>query len=181
MAAGTDETLLVLRARCNDREALELLLRRVSPALRKYIATLVGPQDADDVLQDALVQICRNIAWLEQVERFRAWAFRICSRLAFRHLRQQRVARERFVDDAWLEDVQASPLTAAEVQDVLEIALNQSTLSPAVRAVMLLHFREEMSLAEVAAILEIPLGTVKSRLSFGLKSLRKALGAERKH
>jgi RNA polymerase sigma-70 factor (ECF subfamily) len=58
--------------------------------------------------------------------------------------------------------------------------LEEGTLSPAIRAVLLLHFREEMPLAEVAAVLEIPLGTVKSRLSFGLKSLRKALGAERR-
>jgi hypothetical protein len=82
VTVSPDDPLLVLRARCDDREALELLLRRVSPVLHKYVATLVGPQDADDVLQDALVQICRNIRWLEHVERFRAWAFRICTLMA---------------------------------------------------------------------------------------------------
>jgi len=180
VTVSADESLLVLRARCDDREALELLLRRVSPVLRKYVATLVGAQDADDVLQDALVQICRNIVWLEQVERFRAWAFRICSRLAFRHLRRRRLARERFVDEATVADIEAPPLTSGELRGVLETTLAETTLSPGVQAVLLLHFREELPLAEVAAVLEIPLGTVKSRLSFGLKSLRKALGAERK-
>jgi RNA polymerase sigma-70 factor (ECF subfamily) len=44
------------------------------------------------------------------------------------------------------------------------------------RAVLVLHFQEEMSLAEVAAILELPLGTVKSRLAYGLAALRRELG-----
>jgi RNA polymerase sigma-70 factor (ECF subfamily) len=53
-------------------------------------------------------------------------------------------------------------------------------ISPASRAVLFLHFKEEMSLPAVAAILEIPLGTVKSRLSYGLTALRKQLGNNRR-
>jgi len=53
--------------------------------------------------------------------------------------------------------------------------LASDALSPASRAVLALHFEQEMPLAEVAAVLEIPLGTVKSRLSFGLKALRRQL------
>jgi RNA polymerase sigma-70 factor, ECF subfamily len=56
--------------------------------------------------------------------------------------------------------------------ELLDELLAHDALSPASRAVLLLHFREEMSLAEVAAVLEIPLGTAKSRLAFGLKTLR---------
>jgi RNA polymerase sigma-70 factor (ECF subfamily) len=52
-------------------------------------------------------------------------------------------------------------------------------ISPASRAVLALHFQEEMSLPEVAALLEVPLGTVKSRLAYGLASLRKRLGSKR--
>lgn len=180
MASSTDEILLVLRARCGDREALELLLRDVCPALRRYAATLVGTQDADDVVQDGLIQICRNVYWLERPERFRAWAYRICSRLAFRHLRRRRRARERFIDDAPLEGLEGPSLTVSEVGPVLDSVLEEGAVSPPIRAVLLLHFREEMPLAEVAAVLDIPLGTVKSRLSFGLKSIRKALRAERR-
>jgi len=176
---STDETMLVLRARCDDREALELLLRQICPVLRKYVATLVGAQDADDVLQDAVVQICRNVTWLERAECFRAWAYRICSRLPFRHLRNRRKARERLAAETTLDDLEAPPIAGGDVHTVLDTVLEQPALSPAIRAVLLLHFREEMPLAEVAAVLEIPLGTVKSRLSFGLQSMRKALGAER--
>jgi RNA polymerase sigma-70 factor (ECF subfamily) len=78
------------------------------------------------------------------------------------------------MDDSALEHV-AAPL--AEVADESVLALLDSpALTPASRAVLLLHFREEMPLAHVAAVLEIPLGTVKSRLAFGLKSLRQQLG-----
>jgi RNA polymerase sigma-70 factor (ECF subfamily) len=48
-------------------------------------------------------------------------------------------------------------------------------ISPASRAVLVLHFEEELSLPEVAAVLELPLGTVKSRLAYGLTALRKHL------
>ena len=52
-------------------------------------------------------------------------------------------------------------------------------LSPASRAVLVLHFQEEMQLDEVAAVLEIPLGTVKSRLAYGLKAIRQYLSEKR--
>jgi len=60
--------------------------------------------------------------------------------------------------------------------DTILKLLDSPALTPASRAVLVLHFREEMPLAHVAAILEIPLGTVKSRLAFGLKTLRKEFG-----
>jgi RNA polymerase sigma-70 factor (ECF subfamily) len=63
--------------------------------------------------------------------------------------------------------------------EMLESLLNADTIPPARRAVLALHFRQELSLPEVAAILEIPLGTVKSRLSSGLAALRNQLGKKR--
>jgi DNA-directed RNA polymerase specialized sigma24 family protein len=53
-------------------------------------------------------------------------------------------------------------------------------ISPASRAVLVLHFQEEMSLPAIAAIWEVPLGTVKSRLAYGLTALRKQLGHNRR-
>jgi RNA polymerase sigma-70 factor (ECF subfamily) len=52
-------------------------------------------------------------------------------------------------------------------------------LSPASRAVLMLHFQEEMPLAAVAAVLELPLGTVKSRLAYGLAALRRQYSGNR--
>jgi RNA polymerase sigma-70 factor (ECF subfamily) len=174
LATPIEESQWVLRAQCRDREALELLLRNVQPVLRRYVAGLVGGADADDILQDVLLIVARKLYWLEQPELFRAWAFRIASRAAFRHLKKRRRWTEATVDQSALDDLAAPDLTPDEARgrDILEL-LDSPALSPASRAVLVLHFREEMPLAHVAAVLEIPLGTVKSRLAFGLKTLRK--------
>jgi RNA polymerase sigma-70 factor (ECF subfamily) len=168
------EAKWVLRAQCDDREALELLLRSVQPALRRYVAGLVGADDADDILQDVLVIVSRKLYWLEQPELFRAWAFRIASRAAFRYLKKRRRWSEASVDESALDDIAAPVVDVADNR--LTELLDSPALSPASRAVLVLHFREEMPLAHVAAVLEIPLGTVKSRLAFGLKILRKEFG-----
>ena len=174
MPTPPEETFLVLRAQSDDREALEALLRRMQPALRRYLTALVGSQDVDDILQDGLIQVCRKLRWLEQPNSFRAWTFRICSRLAFRHLRRSRRIAVITAEESLLEGQEAQPPTVENGR--LDALLSHGALSPASRAVLLLHFREEMPLAEIAAILEIPLGTVKSRLAFGLKTLRTHAG-----
>ena len=165
----------MLRAQCGDRDALELVLRSVQPALRRYVAGLVGADDADDILQDVLLIVSRKLYWLEQPTVFRAWAFRIASRAAFRYLRKRKRWQDATVDDAALDDIAAPPDVTAPDETILEL-LDSPALTPASRAVLVLHFREEMPLAHVAAVLEIPLGTVKSRLAFGLKTLRKEFG-----
>jgi RNA polymerase sigma-70 factor (ECF subfamily) len=163
-----------LRAQCGDRDALELVLRAVQAPLRRYISGLVGDADADDILQDVLLIVSRKLYWLEQPTLFRAWAFRIASRAAFRFLRKRKRWLDATVDDAALGDL-AAPESAAPDDTILEL-LDSPALTPPSRAVLVLHFREEMPLAHVAAVLEIPLGTVKSRLAFGLKILRKEIG-----
>ncbi len=167
----------MLRAQCGDRDALELVLRAVQPALRRYISGLVGAADADDILQDALLIVARKVYWLEQPELLRAWAFRIASRASFRHLKKRKRWTEATVDQSALDSL-AAPDTSRPDDSLLEL-LDSPALSPASRAVLVLHFREEMPLAHVAAVLEIPVGTVKSRLAFGLKALRKAHASAR--
>lgn len=167
----------MLRAQCGDREALELVLASVQPALRRYISGITGATAADDVLQDVLMVIARKLRWLEEPAVFRAWAYRIASRAAIRAV--QRTQRQHLVEttiDA-APDVPAATLPPS--QEVLRALLDGDVLTAASRAVFLLHFDEELSLPEVAAILEIPLGTVKSRLAYGLAAARKHLSTTR--
>ena len=168
-----DETLWALRAQCGDREALELLLRSVQPSLRRYVRRLTTDADADDVLQNVLVAIARNVIWLVEPRLFRPWAFRIASRAAFSHLRRVRRRGVEETDDALLDALPAPE--APPDNELLAELLDGEVLSPASRAVLVLHFQEEMQLDDVAAVLEIPLGTVKSRLAYGLKTLRRYL------
>ena len=63
----------MLRAQCNDREALEALLRSVQPSLRRYLSGLVGATDADDLLQDVLVIVIRKLGMLDDPKLFLPW------------------------------------------------------------------------------------------------------------
>ena len=170
MGTPTQEAQWVLRAQCGDREALELVLRSIYPSLLRYLQGLVGTFHADDVLQDVLIVVARKLGWLAQPELLRPWAFRIASRAGFKHLKRERRWSR---DDAGLDDLAAPEPPPPD--DLLAALSTIEGISPASRAVLVLHFQEELSLPEVAAILELPLGTVKSRLAYGLKALRAQL------
>lgn len=165
-----EELQWVLRAQCDDREALEALLRSSQMRLRPYLCGLVGAQQADDVLQEVLIVICQNVRGLRVPELFWAWVLRIASRLAFRHLQQKKHWHEEALDSAAIEQLPA--ITPQQSEMVLENLLQSNAVPPASKAVLALHFGQELSLAEVAVALDIPVGTVKSRLAAGLAALR---------
>ena len=173
MAELTDERQLVLLAQCDDREALEGLFLRLQNSLSRYVRGLVGESASEDVLQDVFVKIWRNVKWLKRPELFRPWAYRIASRTCFEHLKRQRRWSERYDDEAVVEDL-PSPSNSGfpELIAGLEAFLDQ--ISPASRAVLLLHYGQDLSIEEVAAILDIGIGTAKSRLAYGLACLRRS-------
>jgi RNA polymerase sigma-70 factor (ECF subfamily) len=175
--ATADQTVLVLLAQTGDRSALEQLLRDAYVPLRRYITRLAGTDLADDILQETSLQIFRKLQFLREPAVFRPWTFRIASRIAFSHLKHAR--RWQPLDDAPPEILTTLNLSLGEPPD--EAFLNLlDRVSPASRAVLLLRYQHDLSLEESAAILEIPIGTAKSRLHYGVTALRKHLTAERK-
>lgn len=172
MAASIEELQRVLLAQCGDRAALETLLRGMAPSLRRYVASLVGPADADDVLQDSLVIVIRKLGGLDDPGAFRPWAYRIASREAFRCLKRRRLDLVRNEDEQSLGDLPAPFVPSSEL---LRDLLSSDAVSPASRAVLVLHFQEGLSLPEAAAVLDIPVGTAKSRLAYGLAALRRQM------
>jgi len=171
------QTLLVLLAQTGDRDALELLLRDTHAPLRRYITGLAGADLTDDILQEAALQIFRKLPYLREPAVFRPWAFRIASRIAFAHLKRAR--RWQPLDDAPPEQLTILNSSLGEPPDEAFLTLLDQ-VSPASRAVLLLHYQHDLSLEETAAILEIPIGTAKSRLHYGVATLRKHLNSERK-
>jgi RNA polymerase sigma-70 factor (ECF subfamily) len=171
-----DQTLLVLLAQTGDRVALEQLLREIHAPLRRYITSLVGIDLADDIIQEAALQIFRKLTFLREPAVFRQWTFRIASRIAFSQLKRAR--RWEPLDAAPPESLAALDPYLEEPPDEAFLTL-LDRVSPASRAVLLLHYQHDLSLEETAAILEIPIGTVKSRLHYGVSSLRKHLTFER--
>ncbi len=167
------EARLVLQARAGDGEALEQLLAGIQPRLLPYIANMVGRTTADDVLQETFLQICRHLKWLRDPELFLPWAYRIANRACLKSLKRDR----RFPS---LEEEQASSDEARSVsQPELHLFCSMPELlakiSPASRAVLHLHYWQDLPLQEVAAILEITAGTAKSRLAYGLSRLRQII------
>jgi RNA polymerase sigma-70 factor (ECF subfamily) len=166
------EAWLVLRAQSGDRAALEALLGGVQPALHRYLLGMIGDRaSADDVLQETLFRIYRKLPWLDDPALFRPWAYRIASREALRLLARRQSMQARDVDDAVLESL-AEPIREPPAPGDLERLIEHA--SPSSRAVLLLHYQDGLTIEEVAAVLGIPAGTVKSRLAYGLQRLREA-------
>lgn len=166
--------MLVLLAQQSDVAAFEELLRRLHGPLRQYVTRMVGGSDADDVLQDAAIRIYRNIRFLREPSVFRAWAFRIASRIALTYLKRDKRWRQMENDPDLIRAMSADRLSEQQHfdRDYLDWI---DRVSPASRAALLLHYEQHLSLEETAAILDVPVGTVKSRLSYGLASIRDLL------
>ncbi len=175
--ATQDQTLLVLLAQSGDRGALEELLREAYGPLRRYIIYLAGAGMADDILQETSLQIFRKLPHLREPAVFRAWTFRIASRIAFSQMKSAR--RWQALEDAPVEQLTMFAVGIGEPPDEGFLELIER-VSPASRAVLLLRYQQDLSLEEAAAILEIPVGTAKSRLHYGVTMLRKYLTDERK-
>jgi RNA polymerase sigma-70 factor (ECF subfamily) len=173
MEIPKQETFLVLRAQAGDREALDELFQLVQEPLYRYIVSLVGTRAlAEDILQEVFILIYRKLRWLREPEVFRPWAYRIATREAFKHLKHERRWSDSSVDETVLEDL-PTPVRDNLTPELVSQLVEQ--VSPASRVVIVLHYLHEMQLDEVADVLGLALGTVKSRLAYGLGSLRKLI------
>ena len=175
-AASQRESWWVLQAQSGNREALNELFKSVQDPLFRYIVSLVRDQHlAEDILQEVFIRIYRKLGWLREPEAFRAWTYQIASREAFRYLNRERRWSDQVRDEATLTAVPANEHDSEFPREMVETLPHLvESLSPASRAVVVLFYLHEMSLVETAAVLEIPIGTVKSRLAYGLETLRRS-------
>lgn len=170
------EAWMVLRAQGGDREAFDALLAAVQEPLFGFVAAVTGDRTlAEDVLQEVFVRIWTGLKWLRDPALFRPWAYRIAAREAVRHARRER-RRDALHDDAALDGLPAAEPEPPDPWLLERLPGLLDRVSPASRAVLTLHYLHELSLAETAAVLGISAGTAKSRLAYGLRSLRGALG-----
>ena len=158
-----NDELLVLRCQEGDSKAFEELVVRWQPRLWRYARQLTGDHDAAwDTIQNAWMAIIGTIEKLEDQARFRQWAYRIVSHKCADWSRRQK--RERHLSQKHAEQVFQS-LNHPDVQDETDPVHRALAQLPGdVRALMTLRYLEDFSIAEIADILSIPRGTVKSRL-----------------
>ena len=170
-----DEYLLA-SARAGDRRAFELFARRWQKKLLAHAWRLLGDSDAArDAVQEGWIEIVRGLPRLRDVRAFPAWAFRIISRRCARAIGGA-VRRREFAADLAAEPEVADAPESRRDHDRLRAAIR--ALPEAQRAAIALHHFEELSVAEVAVALDVPAGTVKTRLMHARAKLRAVLGGD---
>lgn len=169
---------LVASARIGDRSALSALARRWEQRLLRHAWRLLGDRElAREVAQSAWLDIIRAIPRLDDSAAFPAFAFRIVSRRAadsIRRLRRRRAGEASFAAEPRENALGAEPIEHSASN--LRIAAALAALPAEQRAAVALFYLEDLSVAEIAAALDVPAGTVKTRLKAARDKLRSALG-----
>lgn len=163
--SGVEDELLVIDAQAGDRSAMESLVRRWQRRLWCHALRLTGDREAAwDVTQQAWLGIVKGLAKLNDPARFRAWAYRITTNKAADWIREKTSRRQ-----AVLLEVQDLKQPSEHVTTVAELL---GLMEPAKRAALCLYYFENLSVAEMSYALDIPQGTVKSRLHAARQELK---------
>ena len=178
-AVAESEQLPVQQAREGKPEAWDALFRRYQLPLYVYVFELVhNEQTSLDIVQEVFIAAARHIGSLRDDDKFGSWLFGIAHQKIFQ-LWRKRGGKEVLFDEApeSPDEFEAGPddlLIRREQEAEFMDLLNQLPLAQ--RSVLLLHFVEDFPLEEIARITETPPGTVKSRIHYAKRAVRKLLG-----
>jgi RNA polymerase sigma-70 factor (ECF subfamily) len=173
-SARPSDARLVRRAQRGSREAAALLFRRHWPAARRAALAVTGSEAmADDVAQDAFERAFAALERFDASRPFAPWLHRIAVNRALDLMRRER--RLTGLDEAPEPAAPSGPDTGPDPEALAALA----RLPPERRAVIVLRYLLDYAPPEIAAMLDLPLGTVNSRLARALAELRERLGDER--
>ncbi|MBT9447631.1 MAG: RNA polymerase sigma factor [Hyphomonadaceae bacterium] len=172
---------LVVSAQAGDRKALDLLVRRWHGKLVAHAWRLTGDSElARDAAQAGWIEIMRGLERLQDARAFPAWAFRIVSRRCARQIGGA-IQRRKLAEAVGKE----TPTEADDVDgdgdgdgDARRLRRAIRALPPEQRSAIALFYFEELSVAETAVALNVPAGTVKTRLMHARRKLRDLLEGE---
>jgi RNA polymerase sigma-70 factor (ECF subfamily) len=170
---------LVERARGGEHEAFDALARLVSGRLFAVAYRIVRDHYlAEDAVQQALITIWNELPRLRDPGRFDAWSYRLIVRSSVAEARRERrggASIQLLPEDS---DVSPAPDQYRAVADRDQLERGFRRLTPEQRAILVLQHYAGQSLAEIADILGIPVGTAGSRLHYATRALRAALEAD---
>ncbi len=173
---------LIRRLQGGDLSALGNLYDRHNRMVYRTALAITGdPEAAADLLQDVFLRLYRFSARVDPSRPLEPWLYRMTANLACTWVKRQRWMRP--IEDLadWLSgDGRHSPTQAAELAETagaIHRALNALNLSQ--RTVIVMYYINELSLQEISEVLDVPVGTVKSRMHYGRRALKKAMSAER--
>jgi RNA polymerase sigma-70 factor, ECF subfamily len=187
MSRFLDDHSLVQECRAGQTEAFGALVARYQDRLYPTVLRLIGSaEDAEDVLQDTFVRAFEKLDQFHGDSSFYTWIYRIAVNLAlsgYRRRRARSLTRPRFnrravvrqddPPDLSPDSDPTIPLERAEREKIVEAALNK--LGPEHRAVVVLKDFDGHRYEEISAILNVPVGTVRSRLHRARSELRERL------
>jgi RNA polymerase sigma-70 factor (ECF subfamily) len=155
-----------------DREAVERLLRRHQARLLAVCRRLTGSDsDAADALQEAMIALVRGIPRFDGRSRFGTWAYRVAVNASYDELRRRRRQAARDLADPAV----AVPADAPDAGDAAaaraDVGAALAALSPEFRAAVVLRDACGLDYAEIAEVLGVPIGTVRSRIARGRAAL----------
>lgn len=177
----------VERYLAGEAQAFDQLVRRTQSRLYSSILRIVGSRDeALDVLQETYLKIYRNIHRFERGSTFHTWAYRIAVNQSISHKRKRRLPNLRFSGSSRGEDShQIDPLDPRSSQTNLDRLMREERISQveqalqslpaAQRAVLVMCDYDDLKYEEIAEILDVPIGTVRSRIHRAREELRKRL------
>jgi RNA polymerase sigma-70 factor, ECF subfamily len=172
---SASRTDLVLRARSGDPEAFETLIRAAGDHLLAVARKILrDPDAAEDALQQAVIRAWRRLPQLRDPDKFDGWLYRILVMACYAEANRSRRFRSQ------VQNVSPAAVgrdIAATLADNEALSQAFLELTPAHRAVVVLHHVAGLPLVEVARIIGVSHGTARSRLHYALRSLRSALEA----
>jgi RNA polymerase sigma-70 factor (ECF subfamily) len=175
-----DEYLVSL-SQAGSTEALDGLARRWTPRLLRYTTRVLGGsgdavETARDVVQDTWIGVIRGLRGLRDPGQFPAWIYGIATRKCTDAIRAN-TRRRRLDAGVAAGEAGESVASPASSEQQLDLANAIRGLPPIHRAAVHLFYLEELTVEEIASVLGIPAGTVKSRLHHAREALKRQLGA----
>lgn len=167
-----EEDLLVLAAQEGNERAFEYLFRHYHRRLVHFAAGLCRDRElASEAVQEAWIRIAKRIRRLEDPRAFRSWLYR-----AVRWQVLDKLKRPREPLEPLDESVIASPQVAGALEHPVDLRSLIGQLPAPDRQALHLFYLDEMKIREIALVLEVPAGTIKSRLNRARNRLRELAG-----
>ncbi|SEP17777.1 RNA polymerase sigma factor [Paenibacillus sp. OV219] len=174
-----DEELkhIIHRAKRGDREAFANLVQRFKGHVYRYAVGMLGDRmDAEDVSQETFIKAYYSVSSLDNEYAFSSWIIRIAANLCKDRLKKRTNTPEQEMNEE--QNKRIADQHATDPLEKLSIEEGLSRLSVGHREVLLLHEIQGYNYEEIAEMIDVPLGTVKSRLFAARINLRKELRRE---
>lgn len=166
------DEILVIKCQQGEKIAFEELVERWQKRFWNYAFTVTGSEAvAWDIVQETWIGIIKGINKLEDVAVFPRWAFRIANNKCADWLRKQQIQSR--LDNQLAEQRQRDEISGQQNEKLDSLSRTLERLSPDSRALLALRYREGFDISQIAEILGVAEGTIKSRISRTLDQLRR--------